>query len=149
LDYLLTLDNTQYLDPEIQAEIEFGERQSEADPTEILDNLRIFKAQAEEWLDANNEIVSIRTDKVKKTPPEMLELEKVVGCEIKYVQALWRMDFMAAFDQCREVLTSVVSPALKGYRALWNYLAGAAISLAYEHKQTVEDRSQEYYGEAM
>lgn len=149
LDYLLTLDNAQYLDPEIQAEIEFGERQSEADPTEILDNLRIFKAQSEEWLDANNEIVSIRTDKVKNTPPEMLELEKVVGCEIKYVQALWRMDFMAAFDQCREVLTSVVSPTLKGYRALWNYLAGAAISLAYEHKQTAEDRSQEYYGEAM
>ncbi|KOX99937.1 DEAD/DEAH box helicase [Pseudomonas nunensis] len=149
LDYLLTHDNTQYLDPEIQAEIDFGERQSDTDAADIIENLRIFKSQSSDWVEANNEIVEFRAGKVKKTPPEMAELEQSVGHELKYLQAMWRGDYTTAFDSCRNVLATIGSPSLKGYRALWNYLAGAAIGLAYQAGQVAEDGSKGFYAEAM
>ncbi len=149
LDYLLTHDNAQYLDPEIQAEIDFGERQSDADASDIVENLRIFKEQSADWVEANNEIVEFRAEKVKKAPAEMSELEQSVGHEIKYVQAIWRGDYTAAFDCCRNVLATISSPSLKGYRALWNYLAGSSLEFAYLSGQVSEDGSKEFYTEAM
>ena len=149
LDYLLTHDNTQYLDPEIQAEIDFGERQSDTNAADIIENLKIFKSQSADWVEANNEIVAFRSEKIKKTPPEMSELEQAVVHELKYLHAMWRGDYTVAFDQCRNVLATIISPSLKGYRALWNYLAGAAISLAHQAGQTGEDGSKEFYAEAM
>ncbi|MCV4273449.1 DEAD/DEAH box helicase [Pseudomonas capsici] len=149
LDYLLTHDNTQYLDPEIQAEIDFGERQSDATAEDIIENLRIFKKQSVDWVEANNEIVEFRSEKNKKTLPEMNELELSVVHELKYLHAIWRGDHTTAFDHCRNVLSIISSPSLKGYRALWNYLAGAAVSLAYQNGQVGEDGSKEFYAEAM
>lgn len=149
LDYLLTHDNTQYLDPEIQAEIDFGERQSDTSAAEIIENLKIFIKQSDDWVEANNEIVEFRSEKIKITPPEMAELEQSVVHELKYLHAMWRGDYTMAFDQCRNVLAAINSPSLKGYRALWNYLAGAAVSLAHQAGQVREDGSKEFYAEAM
>ena len=77
LDYLLAHDNAQYLDPEIQAEIDFGEQQSDACALEIIENLKAFKSQSAEWVEANNAIVEIRSEKARKTLPEMVELGSV------------------------------------------------------------------------
>src|SRR5690606_37280078 len=147
LDYLLAHDNTQYLDPEIQAEIEFGEQQSEAAPGEIIENLRIFKSQSSEWVEANNEIVELRSEKMKISPPELSELEQSVKHDIRYLRAMWQGDFATAFDHCRDVLATINSPNLKGYRALWNYLAGCAIHFAHQTGQASEDGSEAFYAE--
>ncbi len=149
LDYLLAHDNTQYLDPEIQAEIDFGEQQSDANTLEIIENLRIFKSQSADWIEANNEIVEVRSGKMRKTLPEMVELEESVNYEIKYLKAMWQGDYTAAFNHCRNVLAAISSPRLKGYRALWNYLAGSAIYLAFQAGQVSEDGSKAFYAEAM
>ncbi|MBI6710863.1 DEAD/DEAH box helicase [Pseudomonas syringae] len=149
LDYLLTNDNTQYLHPEIQAEIEFGEFQSNTNIEEILENLDSFKNQNDDWGDANETIVQGRESKTIKTAKEMIELEKSVEFEIRYVNHLWKSDFISAFDECRNVLSVVKSQNLKGYRALWNYLAGAALSMAYQSRQISEDTSKEYFADAL
>ncbi|POA47913.1 DEAD/DEAH box helicase [Pseudomonas sp. MPR-ANC1] len=149
LDYLLTKDNTQYLHPEIQAEIDFGEFQSSAEISDIVENLLAFRSQNDDWVEANDSIVQNRSSKTRKIPLEMAELEKSVAFEIKYLNHLWRADYLSAFDECRNILGVIKHPNLKGYRALWNYLAGSCLSMAFEAKQISEDTSKDYYAEAM
>ena len=150
VDYLLTKDNAQYLHPEIQAELDFGEVQSVTELSEIKENLEAFKYQNELWLAANDEIVSLRAQKEQAIPEEVKHLEEVVSAEIKYATELWRGDYTAAYEQCRNVLSKLTNSQLQGYRALWNYLAGSSLSMAEMCAQVVsKNRSREYYLDAM
>jgi hypothetical protein len=60
----------------------------------------------------------------------MQELGLVVKHEITWQQAMWQQDYTSAYDSARDVLAALSAPALRGYRALWHYLAGSSAKLA-------------------
>lgn len=151
LNYLLAKDRKQYLHPELQAEIEFGSEQSkEASADEILDNLKLFLEHGDDWSDAEENIIELRSNMKQETLPGTEELREAVASEVKYQYCLWSDDFSGALEHCRKVLGNIESPSLRGYRALWNYLAGSAAFMGYMENGTngYEAFSQNYFREA-
>lgn len=133
-DYLVDKRHRRHFHPELQAEIEFGVSQStEMSIASIVDNMRIFLRHDVEWEEANKDILNARDRSVQEELPVMKELAASVGAEIRYQESLWQGDFQSAFDHARDVLSALTSSDLKGYRALWHYLAGSAANLAAAH----------------
>lgn len=129
--YLTDSKKRKYFHPELQAELEFGvEQSSEVDKNTIIENFKIFIEHAEEWEEANQIILENRALAIQEPFPAMEELCNSVKYEIKWQKALWNNDFIEAYDAAREVLSKLKTSELKGYRALWSYLAGAAADLA-------------------
>jgi hypothetical protein len=130
--YLLASDRRQFLHPELQAELQFGIDNSKEETTEgFMENLRAFLQQTDEWRHADSQIVQIRQSTSRKQLPGTEDLQAAVDHEIAYQAAMWNGDFGGAFDACRSVLGRLKDSSLKGYRALWSYLAGSAAWLAH------------------
>ncbi|MDO3664170.1 MULTISPECIES: DEAD/DEAH box helicase family protein [Acinetobacter] len=129
--YLTDSKRRKYFHPELQAELEFGvEQSSEVDKNTIIENLKIFIEHGEEWEEANQIILENRASVTQEPFPAMDELSGSVKYEINWQKALWNDDFVVAYDAARDVLSQLKAPELKGYRALWGYLAGAAADMA-------------------
>lgn len=63
---------------------------------------------------------------------------------------MWHRDYAAAFEVARSVLGILNDPKLRGYRALWHYLAGSAAWLAYKNGAAGFDlRAREQYSAAL
>lgn len=149
--YLMKKERRQFLHPELQAELQFGINQSkEMTAADFLDNLRIFFAQDEEWTQADNEIVLLRQKAEQKGLPGAQDLQNAVASELDYQYAMWKGDYVAALEACRKVLADLKDPELRGYRALWNYLAGSAAWLAEQDKLgPLAGTARDYYEQAM
>ncbi|MFG0702877.1 DEAD/DEAH box helicase [Acinetobacter sp. TYF_19] len=131
--YLTDSKRRKYFHPELQAELEFGvEQSSEIDKNTIIENFKIFIEHGEEWEEANQIILENRASVTQEPFPAMDELSRSVKYEINWQKALWNDDFVDAYDAARDVLSQLKAPELKGYRALWSYLAGAAADKATE-----------------
>lgn len=129
--YLMKRERRQFLHPELQAELQFGINQSkEMTAADFLDNLGIFFAQDEEWSQADNEIVVLREKAEQTGLPGAQDLQNAVPFELDYQYAMWRGDYAAALEACRKILAELKDSELRGYRALWSYLAGSAAWLA-------------------
>lgn len=128
VDYLADKKRRNFFHPELQAELEFGVDQSiQAEGVgDFVENFNIFIENGEEWEEVNNEIVDIRASKEKLQFPGIAELEASVNLEIEYVQFLWSLDFISALGKAEEILGKLNAPELKGYRAMWEYLAGSS-----------------------
>ncbi|KMZ11165.1 putative coding region [Candidatus Burkholderia humilis] len=62
---------------------------------------------------------------------------------------MWRRDYHAAAAAAEVVLARLVHPQLKGYRALWNYLAGSAAYLAGQKgNAAMTAKAREHYAQA-
>lgn len=126
-DYLLSLKKIKFFHPELQAEIEFGRRQSEkTDIHNLLENFLIFMENKDEWERANNQIIKLRNNAVQVEFPAMVELQQTVAHEIEFQKRIWNHDYIAALAAAEKVLEQLKHPELRGYRALWHYLAGSA-----------------------
>lgn len=131
VDFLASRSRRNYLHPELQAELEFGVDQSiDSDFSSLLENFDIFIENGEAWEDVNSEIVEIRSSKTKLNFPGIDILSKCVSFEIDYVQSLWKGDYEEAINSAEKTLGILTTAELRGYRALWDYLAGAAAYLA-------------------
>jgi hypothetical protein len=125
--YLLKREARQFLHPELQAELDFGIEQSKSTTlAELLENLKIFLEHGSEWAAADETIIRNRSHFAQKDLPATSELRASVGEEVKYQYALWNNDFASALESCRSVLAELKDPELRGYRAVWHYLAGSA-----------------------
>lgn len=149
--YLFKKERRQFLHPELQAELQFGIDQSrDMSENDFLDNLGIFFTQGDDWSQADNEIVALREKAEQKGLPGAADLQKAVNFELDYQYAMWRGDFAAALEACRRVLTELKDPTLRGYRALWNYLAGSAAWLGErEGVAALSGVARDYYEQAM
>lgn len=149
--YLPKKERRHFLHPELQAELQFGLDQSkDMSASDFLDNLGIFFAQGDEWSEADNEIVGLREKAEQKGLPGAQDLQNAVGFELDYQYAMWRGDFAAALEACRKVLTELKDPELRGYRALWSYLAGSAAWLAeQEGIGALAGMARDFYEQAM
>ncbi|MBB6095033.1 hypothetical protein HNQ60_003920 [Povalibacter uvarum] len=129
-DYLGDRDRRSYMHPELQAELEFGIEQSQdVNARTLLENFSIFLEHEEAWEVVNEDILAKRDAAERAEFPAMSELERAVDHEISYQARMWQGDYEVAFDEAREVLGAIVHKDLKGYRALWHYLAGGAALL--------------------
>jgi hypothetical protein len=133
------------LHPELQAEVNFGVDQSKVDnPSELGDNIDIFIAHGPEWKSADNHILETRDELTQLSIPSASQLGNSVVHEVKFHDALWSGDFDNALSSAKDVLASFAGGHdLKGYSALWNYLAGSA---AYQADQT--QVAQEHFSAA-
>lgn len=150
MTYLMKKEGREYFHPELQAELRFGIEQSkDQDAASFRENFGYFIHQTPEWSEANGAIIDYRSHAVQKTYPGMDDLRASVGHEIDYVYALWRGDFVGALKACRKLLGGLTHPELKGYRALWNYLAGSAAWLATRTGMAgLEAAAREYFTSA-
>lgn len=129
--YLTDRKRRSFFHPELQAELEFGVDQStKITRADLLDNFGIFLDHDEAWEEANQSILDAREAATQAKFPAMDQLESVVGHEIAWQTAMWNEDYAKAYEAAREVLGGLTDPALRGYRALWHYLAGASAESA-------------------
>jgi hypothetical protein len=142
--YLTDTRRTRHLVPEMQAELRFGAAQSRATtPKEMEDNLRIFLEHGDEWAQVNNDIVRTRESTIQEPLPAIGELGDAAPYEIHYQKAMWKGDPMDALTHAESVLGVLRHEDLRGYRALWHYLAGSAAKLA-----SLEAKAQDHYLQA-
>jgi hypothetical protein len=126
-DYLADIRRRKFLHPELQAELAFGVEQSKGTSMDdMTENFEIFLKNGKEWEEVNQEIVAKRKAATQEPFPAMDQLRSVVGYEVGYQSALWQGDHEAALAKAERVLGGLDSPDLRGYRALWHYLAGSA-----------------------
>lgn len=139
--YLTDRKRRRFFHPELQAELEFGIEQSTGvDTNAILENFRIFLQHEDDWEGANEGILKVRDSARQEEFPAMNELAAIVKHEIAWQTALWNEDYVNAYEAAREVLGGLNDLGLKGYRALWHYLAGSAADLAVRNGETALDK---------
>jgi hypothetical protein len=136
--YLTDRKRRSHFHPELQAELEFGiEQSTNIDAATILDNFNIFLEHDDDWEEANEAILEARDKATQAEFPAMADLDGAVVHEIAWQKAMWDRDYAKAFEAAREVLGNLNDSGLRGYRALWHYLAGSAAQLAVEDGETL------------
>lgn len=149
-DFVSDTRRRQFLHPELQAELAFGIEQSTATTRhDMLDNLKIFLENGKAWEDANRQILKLRDDAVQEPLPSIAQLENGVKDELNYQAAMWQNDFVSALASAETVLSYYTDSGLRGYRALWHYLAGSAAALAARSGHAgMSARSSDHFGKA-
>jgi len=126
-EYLTDVKRKKFLHPELQAELSFGVEQSKGcSADDIVENFEIFLENGEDWENVNQQIVAARKQEVQKAFPAMDDLSSVVAHEIGFQVQMWKADYESALGSAERVLGGLDAEELRGYRALWHYLAGSA-----------------------
>lgn len=149
--FLLNKQQRSFLHPELQSELEFGIEQAKnaTTPQGFLEYLHSFLAQDSSWQDAENYIVTQRDTLQRESPPGTQCLRNSVNDELYYQYAMWNGDYVEGLNACRRVLAQLTDEKLRGYRALWNYLAGSAAWLSHRDSMTKDGLSyKEYFSNA-
>jgi hypothetical protein len=149
-NYLFKKENRELFHPEIQAELDFGIEQSrDSTAHEMLHNLDHFLKQDSEWEAADQAILGLRARLTQRTLGATEDLASAVPAELEYQYAIWNSDYSSASQHCRTVLGKLNHADLRGYRALWLYLAGSAAWLAFKAGQLPDDSLvKEYFRKA-
>lgn len=126
-DYLSDKRLRTFFHPELQAELGFGVDQSrDVSAEDIVANFRLMMLNAMDWEHADQQILSDRSNYNKSERPETIHLAASVDAEIRYQKHMWQADYSGAYQAALDVLEAINKNELRGYRALWQYLAGAA-----------------------
>ena len=147
-DYLADNKRRKFLHPELQAELTFGIEQSHGVAAkDIVDNLKIFLENGQEWEKVNQQIVNLRKEMTQEPFPAMAELQAAASEEIEYQKRMWQSDYEAALASADRVQACLKGTELRGYRALWHYLAGSAAWLAARSngKKSLEARARDEF----
>jgi len=132
-DYLADARRSRHFHPELQAELWFGlDQSSRATYDDFGLDLDTFLANGDEWEAANNIILNERPKFEQEPLPVMDELAAAAKLEVLYQTKLWNRDYLGALEAAESVLGVLRSTELKGYRALWHYLAGSSAWLHAE-----------------
>lgn len=124
---LLQTDRRRLFHPEMQAELEFGVRQSkDADLEDFIGYITAFLEQGAEWGEADRSILQLRDRMERDEIPGAPDLAQVAAHEVGYQYAMWFEDWETAFDEARTIIGALTHESLRGYRALWHYMAGVA-----------------------
>ena len=131
IEFLTKNENRRILHPELQAELEFGLKNSEdVNKFELLWD--VFLLQGEEWQTADQAIVSLRDQYSYPTDPISQKLNDVVASEVAYLYAMWQGEFEDALRYARQVADTLGGDATKSYRAWWYYLAAETATSLHE-----------------
>ena len=126
--YFSKFENRRSLEPELQAEIDFGWRNSTgAQPAEILDNVRVFLEHGPDWRDGGEPaLAEFRRDAVKVDPPGSAALGEAAPNEVSAWEAAYSGAWLTASEKAVEAARVVGQggDATRGYRGVLLYLAG-------------------------
>lgn len=137
-DFLLKSDNRQLLNPELQAELEFGIENSTDKSTYNFKELwEAFLSRGDDWQDAEEAILALREQFSRHDDPTSERLRSVVADEVAYIYAMWRDNFEDALEYARKVADALGGDETKAYRAWWYYLSAEAAMLLYEATKDV------------
>ena len=140
LSYIFSKKNRAILHPELQAEIEFGIQQSkDVSSHELIENFDLFLSQSDNWNDADSQIINLRDNITQIISSDIQILKDCADIEVQYQYELWQGNYINAFNLAREIITKLTGEDLKGYRVLWNYLAGSACLLAAKYCGNIEE----------
>jgi len=138
-DFCLKKENLLSMHPELQAELEFGKKQSSVSKLEELDELiNLFYKQGEEWQAAEENIKNIREEIEPQGESYLKKLSSIVSKEIHYQYALWRKDYSNALDIARQIGDKLSGNEFEGYRSLWNYFTGSVAWILSKQKKDKE-----------
>lgn len=127
VDYLADDRKWKHFPSELQAELTFGvEQSSNVSKEDVLDNFEMFMVNDTGWGSADSVIRDAIDNFAQDEFPAMNDLGSVVSQEISYQQAMWNKDYSLALATARAILGKLNNESLRGYRALWHYLAGSA-----------------------
>lgn len=133
VDFLLKNDNRRLLNPELQAELEFGmENSMDKSADDFKELWEAFLSRGDDWQGAEEAILSLRDRSSRHDDPTSERLSSVVADEVAYLYAMWRDDFEAALEHARKVADALGGDETKAYRAWWYYLSAEAAMLLYE-----------------
>lgn len=148
-DYLTDKKFIKYLQTELQAEVLFGIEQSKSvSIPDLLENFQIFIENGAEWEEANQEIIELRSNQTQENLPCLENLSDTSKYEIAYQKALWSKNYLEAADIASSIIGKLNHEDLKGYRALWNYLAGYAEYLESMTDDSRKIKAIEYFKNA-
>ncbi len=130
VQYLCDSRNWRFFHPELQAELSFGVHQS-SDVTfdDLESNFSDFLDNTDAWEGANEEILNSVSEFAAESYPSMVELAEVVQHEIRFQKLLWEGNFKDSLVEAKKVIPKLNASDLRGYRALWHYLAGSAAKM--------------------
>ncbi|GAB5350924.1 DEAD/DEAH box helicase family protein [Qipengyuania sp. 483] len=127
VDLLADRRKWKYFHPELQAELKFGVNQStDVNAQNIFENFEMFLNNDAGWSTVDGQIRGSIGKFLQEEFPGMSDLNSVVAQEVSYQEAIWNKDYSAALIAAKAILAGLHDPALRGYRALWHYLAGSA-----------------------
>ncbi|PKV98893.1 DEAD/DEAH box helicase [Nocardia fluminea] len=129
--YFSRPDNLQALEPELQAEVEFGWQNSKgADPDEVIANVEMFLAHDTEWREQGEPMVAeFRQDAVKVESPAADALGKAAALEVEAWQLAFTGDWIGGSEKLQAAVPHVGPEATRGYRGLLLYIAGVWLYL--------------------
>jgi Helicase C-terminal domain len=146
VDFLADNRKWKYFNPELQAELHFGVEQSKGVvEQDVLDNFEMFMQNSPSWAAVDSQIRNSIGQFQQQDYPAMNELAGVVAHEVTYQTSLWNKDYPSALAAARSVLAGLNHSDLRGYRALWHYLAGVCalrISQSPEDAQALAAKEQ-------
>ena len=143
-NYLMKHETLDALEPELQAEIEFGIKNSRnVSHDEILENVGIFLRQAKPWrTDAEPELQRMRNLSKKVPPPGAELLATTADNEVEACSLAAGGHWLEASTMAQSVAQHLGSGGnnTRGYRALWLYLAGLWLDQHGEEEDSTTTR---------
>jgi hypothetical protein len=131
--YFSRSENKAALEPELQAEVQFGWENSKAhDVPETLDNVRTFLEHGVEWREGGEPlVVEFREDAEKAEPPGAVALGEASKGEVQAWHQAFAEDWVAASQTLEDAARTLGKggDATRGYRGLLLYIA--AVWLAH------------------
>jgi hypothetical protein len=131
--YFSRPDNREALEPELQAEVEFGWQNSKGtDPDDVIGNVQMFLDHDTDWRDQGEPMVAeFRQDAVKVESPAADALGKSAAVEVEAWQVAFRGDWLRASEQLQEAarLVGVGGDCTRGYRGLLLYISAVWLHL--------------------
>lgn len=149
MKYFSRPENLRALEPELQAEVEFGWQNSKgAEPDEVLENIQVFLEHGADWRDQGEPAVAeFRQDADKIEPPGTDALGKAAVLEVEAWQLAFGSDWIGASEKLQEAVPHVGPAATRGYRGLLLYLAGVWLHLGAQD-ETQRSRARQLIREA-
>lgn len=134
--YFSRAENQTALEPELQAEVQFGWDNSKGqDASEILDNVRIFLDHDTEWREGGEPLVAeFREESEKVEVPGAAAFGESAELEVEAWKLAFSEDWIAASQKLEDAarLVGKGGDATRGYRGMLLYLAGIWLHLGAE-----------------
>lgn len=114
------------LDPDLQAEVAFGlENSREFSHDDVLENVRIFLEQGDDWRDgAEPHIAEVRRKAERIDPVGSAQLAASAPHEVEACTCAFQGDFLGAREAAQKAAMALSGEeAVRSYRSLWLYLA--------------------------
>jgi hypothetical protein len=148
IDFISRSENTQPMQPELQAEIEFGLDNSEEQSADLGGMLGSFFQQDEDWQVADRDITARAVEKGQLPAQGAEQLERSVAMEVQAWQAAWRGDLTEATNRAGQAADQLDGDDVSAYRCLWMYLraswatSAAASDAERTHAASLRDAAE-------